>query len=197
MNEMSGGFVVLNTFLDFRKDGLTMSEENDYSLLTKDEQKKLHEKLFGPITDINVYLKDLKDNKGKLLETLEEIKLEGGVEKLIGLRNEIEKEWLQLPKPITSVQPLPFADDVDNAVTRQVIGELWQLRRILNLLIFADQSESMSSAMFNLQINRADFFTHALNEDGWVPDKFNDEDGTEITLSDLLKAERNHKKADK
>lgn len=174
-----------------------MSEENDYSLLTKDEQEKLHEKLFGPITSINACLKNLEDNKGKLLDTLEEIKLEGGVEKLIGLRNEVEKEWLQLPDPITSVQPLPFADDVDNAVTRQVIGELGQLKRILPLLIFADQSESMSSAMFNLQTNRADFFTHALNEDGWVPDKFNDEDGTEITLSDLLKAERNHKSTNK
>lgn len=96
-----------------------MSEENDYSLLTKDEQKKLHEKLF--------------------------------------------------------------------AVTRQVIGKLWQLRLILNLLIFVDQSESMSSAMFNLQINRADFFTHALNKDGWIPDKVNDEDDdNSITLEELL-----------
>ena len=174
-----------------------MSEENEYNLLTKNEQKKLHEKLFGPITDINTYLKNIEDDKGKLLDTLEEIKLEGGVEKLIGLRNEVEKEWLHLPNPVISVQPLPFADDVDNAVTLQVIGELGQLKRILDLLILADQSESMSSAMFNLQINRADFFTHALNEDGWIPDKFNDEDGTEITLSDLLKAERNHKETNK
>ena len=175
-----------------------MSEENDYSLLTKDEQKKLHEKLFGPITNINAYLKNLEDNKGKLLDTLEEIKLEGGVEKLIGLRNEVEKEWAQLNNPLTGVQPLPFADDVDNAVTRQAIGKLWQLRRILNLLIFVDQSESMSSAMFNLQINRADFFTHALNKDGWVRDKVSDEeDNNTITLSDLLKAERNRKTTNK
>lgn len=164
-----------------------MSEENDYSLLTKDEQKKLHEKVFGPIANINTYLKNLEDDKGKLLDTLEEIKLEGGVEKLVGLRKEVEKEWLQLQNLITSVQPLPFADDVDNAVTRQVIGELGQLKRILNLLIFADQSESMSSAMFNLQINRADFFTHALNKDGWIADKVNDEDDdNSITLEELL-----------
>ena len=171
--------------------------ENDYSLLTKDEQKKLHEKLFGPITNINVYLKNLEDNKGKLLDTLEEIKLEGGVEKLIGLRNEVDGEAFQLNQLFNKSTIAPFSDSVDNAVTRQVIGELWQLKRILDLLIFADQSESISSAMFNLQINRADFFTHALNEEGWVPDKFNDEDGTEITLSDLLKAERNHKNTNK
>lgn len=167
--------------------------ENDYSLLTKNEQKKLHEKVFGPITNINNYLKNIEDDKGKLLDTLEEIELEGGIEKLIGLRNEVDGEAYKLNQLFNKSTIAPYADCVDNAVTRQVIGELGQLKRILNLLIFADQSESMSSAMFNLQINRADFFTHALNEDGWVPDKFNDEDGTEITLSDLLKAERNHK----
>lgn len=164
-----------------------MSEENDYNLLTKDEQKKLHEKLFGPINNINTCLKNLEDNKGKLLDTLEEIELEGGIEKLIGLRNEVEKEWLQLPNPITIIQTLPFADDADKAVTRQVIGELGQLKRILDLLILSDDSEAMSSVMANLQINRADFFVHALNKDGWIPDKVNDEDDDKsITLEELL-----------
>lgn len=174
-----------------------MSEENKYSLLTKDEQKKLHEKLFGPITNINNHLKNIEDNKGKLLDTLEEIKLEGGVEKLIGLRNEVRNEFNKLSNIYSGWTSAPLVDSIDAAILDQVTDRLTVLGRILTLLIFADESESMSSAMFNLQINRADFFTHALNEDGWVPDKFNDEDGTEITLSDLLKAERDHKKADK
>lgn len=175
-----------------------MSEENDYSLLTKDEQKKLHEKLFGPITDINVYLKNLKDNKGKLLETLEEIKLEGGVEKLIGLRNEVYNESAELNRLRWEFLSAPFVDSVDHAVLDQVLDRLEVLIRILELLILADCSEAMSSGMVNLQINHADFFVHALNKDGWIPDKVNDEDDNNtITLSDLLKAERNHKTTNK
>lgn len=175
-----------------------MSEENNYSLLTKDEQKKLHEKLFGPITDINVYLKNLKDNKGKLLDTLEEIKLEGGVEKLIGLRNEVYGEFTKLGNISCGWTSAPLVDSVDDAILDQVLGRLEVLINVLDLLIIADCSEVMSSGMFNLQINRADFFTHALNKDGWVRDKVSDEeDNNTITLSDLLKAERNHKTTNK
>lgn len=174
-----------------------MSEENFHSLLTKDEQKKLHEKLFGPITNINVYLNNLEDNKGKLLDTLEEIKLEGGVEKLIGLRNEVHNESVELNRLGWEFLSEPFVDSVDHAVLGQVLDRLEVLIRILDLLILADCSEAMSSGMVNLQINHTDFFTHALNKDGWIRDKVSDEDDTKITLSDLLKAERNHKKADK
>lgn len=174
-----------------------MSEENDYNLLTKDEQKKLHEKLFGPITDINAYLKNLEDNKGKLLDTLEEIKLEGGIEKLIGLRNEVYGEFTKLGNIPCGWTSAPLVDSVDDAIVDQVLGRLEVLINVLELLILADCSESMSSAMFNLQINRSDFFTHALNEDGWVPDKVDSEDDTKITLSELLKAERDHKAVNK
>ena len=171
--------------------------ENDYSLLTKDEQKKLHEKVFGPITNINTYLKNLEDDKGKLLDTLEEIKLEGGIEKLIGLRKEINSESAQLNCLHWVLLSAPFVDSIDHAVLGQVSHRLDVLINVLDLLILADCSEEMSSGMLNLQTNRADFFTHALNEEGWVPDKFNDEDGTEITLSDLLKAEQNRKAVNK
>lgn len=174
-----------------------MSEENDYSLLTKDEQKKLHEKLFGPITNINVYLKNLEDNKGKLLDTFEEIKLEGGVEKLIGLRNEVYNESAELNRLRWEFLSSPFVDSVDHAVLDQVLDRLEVLIRILEILILADCSEAMSSGMFNLQIDRADFFVNALDKNGWIPDRFDDGDGTEITLSDLLKAERDHKKINK
>lgn len=174
-----------------------MSEENDYSLLTKDEQKKLHEKVFGPITNINVYLKNLEDNKGKLLDTLEEIKLEGGIEKLIGLRKEISSESAQLNCLHWVSLSAPFVDSIDHAVLGQVSHRLDVLINILDLLILADCSEAMSSGMFNLQIDRADFFVHALDENGWVQDKFDDGDGTEITLSDLLKAEQNRKAVNK
>lgn len=174
-----------------------MSEENNYSLLTKDEQKKLHEKLFGPITDINVYLKNLEDNKGKLLDTLEEIKLEGGVEKLIGLRKEISSESAQLNCLHWVLLSAPFVDSIDHAVLGQVSHRLDVLINILDLLILADCSEAMSSGMFNLQIDRADFFVNALDKNGWIPDRFDDGDGTEITLSDLLKAEQNRKAVNK
>ena len=175
-----------------------MSEENDYSLLTKDEQKKLHEKLFGPITNINTCLKNIEDNKGKLLDTLEEIKLEGGVEKLIGLRKEISSESAQLNCLHWVLLSAPFVDSIDHAVLGQVSHRLDVLINILDLLILADCSEAMSSGMFNLQIGRADFFTHALNKDGWIRDKVSDEDDDNtITLEELLEAERNHKKADK
>lgn len=174
-----------------------MSEENDYSLLTKDEQKKLHEKLFGPITNINVYLKNLEDNKGKLLDTLEEIKLEGGIEKLIGLRNEVRDEFTKLGNISCGWTSAPLVDSIDDTILDQVADRLNTLGRVLNLLILADQSESMSSGMFNLQIGRADFFVNVLNKDGWIPDKVTDEDGAEITLSDLLKAEQNHKAVNK
>lgn len=175
-----------------------MSEENCYSLLTKDEQKKLHEKLFGPITNINTYLKNIEDNKGKLLDTLEEIKLEGGVEKLIGLRNEVRDEFTKLDHIYCGWASAPLVDSIDDAILDQVVDRLNILGSILNLLILADQSESMSSAMVNLQINRADFFTHALNKDGWIRDKVSDEDDNNtITLSDLLKAERNYKTTNK
>ena len=174
-----------------------MSEENDYSLLTKDEQKKLHEKLFGPITNINVCLKNLKDNKGKLLDTLEEIKLEGGVEKLVGLREEIRSESAELNRVRWGFLPAPFVDSVDHAVLGQVSHRLDVLINILDLLILADCSEAMSSGMFNLQIDRADFFVNALDKNGWIPDRFDDGDGTEITLSDLLKAEQNRKAVNK
>ena len=194
---MSGGFVVLNTFLDFRKDGLTMNEENDYSLLTKDEQKKLHEKLFGPITNINTYLKNIEDNKGKLLDTLEEIKLEGGIEKLVGLREEIRSESVQLNLLRWGLLSAPFADSIDHAVLGQASDRLDVLIHILDLLILSDDSEAMSSGMFNLQIDRADFFVNALDKNGWIPDRVDDGDGTEITLSDLLKAEQNRKAVNK
>lgn len=174
-----------------------MSEENDYSLLTKDEQKKLHEKLFGPITNINTYLKNLEDNKGKLLDTLEEIELEGGIEKLIGLRNEVDFEAFQLNQLFNKSTIAPFSDSVDDAVIHQTVDKLGQLSDILKLLILSDDSEAMSSGMLNLQINHVDFFVHALNKDGWIPDKFDSEDGTAITLSDLLKAERDHKNTNK
>lgn len=175
-----------------------MSEENDYRLLTKDEQKKLHEKLFGPISNINACLKNLEDNKGKLLDTLEEIELEGGVEKLIGLRKEIGSESAQLNLLRWGLLSAPFVDSIDHAVLGQVSHRLDVLINILDLLILADCSESISSGMFNLQINRADFFTHALDKDGWIRDKVSDEDDNNtITLSDLLKAERNHKNTNK
>lgn len=174
-----------------------MSEENDYSLLTKDEQKKLHEKVFGPITNINTYLKNIEDNKGKLLDTLEEIELEGGVEKLIGLRNEVYGEFTKLGNISCGWTIAPLVDSVDDAILDQVLGRLEVLINILDLLILADCSETMSSGMLNLQINRADFFTHALDKNGWVPDKVDSEDGTEITLSDLLKAEQNRKAVNK
>ncbi|WP_143456213.1 hypothetical protein [Limosilactobacillus reuteri] len=174
-----------------------MSEENDYSLLTKDEQKKLHEKVFGPITNINDCLKNLEDNKGKLLDTLEEIKLEGGVEKLIGLRNEVCNESAELNRLRWEILSAPFVDSIDHALLGQVSDRLNELINILDLLILADCSEVMSSGMVNLQINHTDFFVHALNKDGWIPDKVNDEDDTKITLSDLLKAERNRKKTNK
>lgn len=174
-----------------------MSEENDYSLLTKDEQKKLHEKFFVPITNINTYLKNIEDNKGKLSDTLEEIELEGGVEKLIGLRNEVYGEFTKLGNISCGWTSAPLVDSVDDAILDQVLGRLEVLINVLDLLILADCSEAMSSGMFNLQINRADFFTHALDKNGWVPDKVDSEDGTEITLSDLLKAEQNHKAVNK
>lgn len=175
-----------------------MSEENDYSLLTTGEQKKLHEKVFGPIANINTYLKNIEDDKGKLLDTLEEIKLEGGVEKLIGLRNEVYNESAELNRLRWEFLSAPFVDSVDHAVLDQVLDRLEVLIRILELLILADCSEAMSSGMVNLQINHADFFVHALNKDGWIPDKVNDEDDNNtITLSDLLKAERNHKTTNK
>lgn len=182
--------------LGFRNDALTMSE-NDYSLLTKDEQKKLHENLFGPIANINVYLRNLEDDKGKLMDTLEEIKLEGGIEKLIGLRNEVDGEAYKLNQLFNQDIVAPLSDSIDDAVIHQTVDKLGQLSDILKLLILSDDSESMSSAMFNLQINRADFFTHALNKDGWIPDKVDSEDDTKITLSELLKAERDHKEVNK
>ena len=163
-----------------------MSEENCYSLLTKDEQKKLHEKVFGPITNINTCLKNLEDNKGKLLDTLEEIKLEGGAEKLIGLRNEVDFEAFQLNQLFNKSTIAPFSDSVDDAVIHQTVDKLGQLSDILKLLILSDDSEAMSSGMVNLQISHADFFVHALNKDGWIPDKVNDEDDTKITLEDLV-----------
>lgn len=174
-----------------------MSEENEYSLLTKDEQKKLHEKLFAPINNINTYLKNLEDDKGKLLDTLEEIKLEGGVEKLIGLRNEVDFEAFELNQLFNKSTIAPFSDSVDDAVIHQTADKLGQLSDILQLLILSDDYESMSSGMFNLQIGRADFFTHVLDKNGWIPDKLTDEDGAEITLSDLLKVERDHKNTNK
>lgn len=174
-----------------------MSEENEYSLLTKDEQKKLHEKVFGPITNINTYLKNIEDNKGKLLDTLEEIELEGGIEKLIGLRNEVRNESSQLTSLRLGFLSAPFVDSIDHAVLGQVSDRLKVLINILDLLILDDCSEAMSSGMFNLQINRADFFTYALDKDGWVRDKVDSEGGAEITLSDLLKAEQNHKAVNK
>ena len=174
-----------------------MSEENEYNLLTRDEQKKLHEKLFGPIADINTYLKNLEDNKGKLLDTLEEIKLEGGVEKLVGLRKEAYGEFTKLGYISCDWTSAPLVDSVDDAILDQVLGRLEVLINVLDLLILADCSEAMSSGMVNLQINHADFFVNALDKNGWIPDRFDDGDGTEITLSDLLKAEKNRKAVNK
>lgn len=174
-----------------------MSKENEYNLLTKDEQNKLHEKVFGPIANINTYLKNLEDSKGKLLDTLEEIKLEGGVEKLIGLRNEVYNESVQLNLLRWGLLSAPFVDSIDHAVLGQASDRLDVLIHILDLLILSDDSEAMSSGMFNLQIDRADFFVNALDKNGWIPDRVDDGDGTEITLSDLLKAEQNHKTTNK
>lgn len=179
-----------------------MSEEN--KLLTKDEEKELHDWYMSPITAVNVCLTQIKENRGQLVETLNQIRTEGGISKLKGLRKMTLDVLSAFGQGTFDVSIRPIASGVfsltkvDLAVIDEMLESMRNLADVLNVIIKVDQYDDISTVMYNLQTGRSKFVVDSLNENGLTPDDDLDNDNNDtITLSDLLKAERSRKETNK
>ena len=182
-----------------------MSEEKN-ELLTEEESKQLHDQYMSPIMTMNAYLTQLKENRGQLIETLNEIRTEGGIEKLKGLRKASARLVMALNDFCFKYSDYSPAlktfsiSKVDDAVAIETRGLLSSLVDVLTAVIEADGYGDMSQVLYNLQTGRSKFIVDAFDENGLIPDDVddtNDDDDDAISLHDLLEAERNHKKTNK
>ena len=183
--------------------------KHDNQLLTGDESKKLHDAYMSPIMAVHECLTQIEVNSVNLLETLDQIRIEGGIDKIKGL----QKLTIDAKTCLDSAVNYSFAcpmhpnlvdifdlTKVDLAVIDETKQLLNDLGNVLKLVIYSDVLEDASNVLCGLQTGRSKSIIGNFDENGLLRDDDEVTDGDDdniITLEELLEAERNHKKANK
>lgn len=201
-----------------------MSEHKN-QLLTGDESKKLHDAYMSPIMAVNECLTKIKMNSVNLLETLDQIITEGGIDKIKGLQKLIIDVKTCLDSDVNysfgclthqSLVDIYDLTGFDLAIINETKQLLNDLGDVLKLVIYSDVLEDASNVLCGLQTGRSKSIIGNFDENGLLRDEDDvtdgdddnsitleellelaGDDGNIITLEELLEAERDHKEVNK
>ena len=138
-------------------------------LLDEKQQKQLYDETKDRINTAYLYTERLKDNQNSLLDTIKELLVTGGIDKVKALREQIADKQFLINYAERRVGKL-------DKVTGSELDEVyWGLQRLLNILDVAIANESLNDAytlMFWLSTGATDQLIANLGDD-------NDNDGND------------------
>lgn len=131
-------------------------------LLDEKQQKQLYDEAKDKINTAYLYTEQLKDNQNSLLDTIKELLVTGGVDKVKALRKEVVKQQTEI-----NWYSIPAAgfDNVTQAQAHEVSDTLRRLLSILDTVIANDSLDNAYTLMFLLSTGATDQITKNLGDD--------------------------------
>lgn len=131
-------------------------------LLDEKQQKQLYDETKDRINTAYLYTEQLKDNQNSLLDTIKELLVTGGIDKVKALRDEVitqqkEINWYR-------VSAAGF-DNVTQAEAHEVLDTLRRLRYILDAVISNELLNDAYTLMFWLSTGATDQIIANLGDD--------------------------------
>lgn len=139
-------------------------------LLDESQQKELHDETKDRINTAYLYTEQLKDNQNSLLDTIKELLVTGGIDKVKALRDEVITQQKEINWYRFSAGRL---DNVTQAEAHEVLDTLRRLRYILDAVISNESLDDAYTLMFLLSTGATDQIAKNLGDDN---DNDNDND---------------------